>query len=130
MGPAMSLIEHLMPSAEHELGAFIGAISELFGADHAQRAADDWLAELERAELSSIDTVPEVILGFRAVTIAAAVRFAAWLNTHDGLPGRCMLDASDEIAEPTHDFAKPESVVPLRTPVRVDAASAKRRYTS
>ena len=100
----MSLTEHLMASAESELGAFISAVSELFGADHAQRAADDWLAELERAELDS--TLAQARREFRAVTIAAAVRFAGWLNTHGGFPARCALDRSDEIAEPTRDLAK------------------------
>jgi len=99
----MSLTEHLMASAERELGAFTSAVSELFGADHAQRAADDWLAELDRAEFNSIDSLPEARREFRAVTIAAAVRIADRLNAHDGLPGRCTLDASDEIAEPTRE---------------------------
>jgi RecB family exonuclease len=75
MKAAMNLTEHLMASAERELGAFISAVSELFSADHAQRAADDWLAELERAELDSMNTLAQARREFRAVTIAAAVRF-------------------------------------------------------
>jgi hypothetical protein len=43
-----------MASAERELGAFMGAVSEVFGAEHARRAADDWLDEFER-----MDTLPE-----------------------------------------------------------------------
>ena len=97
----MSLTEHLMASAESELGAFISAVSELFGADHAQRAAEDWLVELERAAFNSIDTLPEARRELRAVTIAAAVSLAGWVNAHEGT-----LDTSDETAEPTGDFAK------------------------
>ena len=82
----MSLTEHLMASAERELGAFISAVSELFGPDHAQRAADDWLGELERAEFSSMNTLTEARREFRAVTIAAAVRLAGCLNVHGGFP--------------------------------------------
>jgi len=95
-----------MTCAEHELGAFITAVSDSFGADHSRRAAEDWLAELERAEFNSIVTLPEARREFRAVTIAAAVRLAGWLNDHGGFPARCALDTSDEIAEPTRDFAK------------------------
>ena len=94
----MSLTEHLMASAESELGAFISAVSELFGADHAQRAAEDWLVELERAAFNSIDTLPEARRELRAVTIAAAVSLAGWVNAHEGT-----LDTSDEIAEPTRE---------------------------
>ena len=43
-----------MASAERELGAFMRAVSEMFGAEHARRAADDWLDEFER-----MDTLPE-----------------------------------------------------------------------
>jgi len=84
MKAAMSLTQHLMASAERELGSFIRAVSELFGADHAQRVAEDWLDELERAAFNSIDTLPEARREFRAVTIAAAVRLAAWLDAHGG----------------------------------------------
>jgi hypothetical protein len=43
----MSPTEHLMASAERELAAFMRAVSEMFGAEHARRAADDWLDELD-----------------------------------------------------------------------------------
>ena len=44
----MNLKEHLMASAERELGAFMTAVSELSGTEHVRRAAHDWLDELER----------------------------------------------------------------------------------
>ena len=98
----MNLKEHLMASAERELGAFMKAVSELFGTEHARRAADDWLDELER-----LDTLPETGRDFRAITIAAAVRLATWLNADGGQPERCALDtAADEVGEPIRKFIK------------------------
>jgi hypothetical protein len=96
----MNLKEHLMASAERELGAFMTAVSELFGTEHARRAADDWVDELER-----IDTLPETGRDFRAITIAAAARLATWLNADGGQPDRRAPDtAVDEVGEPIHEF--------------------------
>ena len=77
---AMSPREHLMASAERELGAFMSAVSGMFGAEHARRAADDWLDEFERME-----TLPETRSRFRSVTIAAAARLATSLNTNEAI---------------------------------------------
>jgi len=75
-----------MASAERELGAYMSAVSELFGTEHARRAADDWLDEFER-----MDTLPETRRDFRAITVAAAVRLAVWLKADGGHPARCAL---------------------------------------
>ena len=60
----------LLASAEKELFAFVAAVNELFDAEQARRAADDWMEELERtgwpSEAPAID--------WRWVTIAAAAR--------------------------------------------------------
>jgi hypothetical protein len=56
------------------LGAFLAAVTELFGADRARESAEDWLDELELQE-----TFP-VNLNWRPITIAAAVRLAHRLN--------------------------------------------------
>ena len=72
----MSPREHLMASAERELAAFMRAVSEIFGAEHARQAADDWLDEFER-----MDRLPEIRSHFGSVTIAAAACLAASLNT-------------------------------------------------
>ena len=77
----MSPREHVMASAERELGAFMRAVSEMFGAEHARRAADDWLDEFDR-----MDTLPETRRHFGSVTIAAAARLATSLN-RDGQSG-------------------------------------------
>jgi hypothetical protein len=38
----------LMAIAERELGAFIRAVTELFGPEQARLAAEDWVDELDR----------------------------------------------------------------------------------
>jgi hypothetical protein len=58
--------------AERELSSFINAVTELFGAEQAQVATEDWL---EEAEL--MDSAPRSISrDWRSVTIAAAARLA------------------------------------------------------
>ena len=62
----------LMTMAERELGAFISAVTELFGSEQAGLAAEDWLDELVLIEalpgLTSRD--------WRLITIAASARLA------------------------------------------------------
>jgi hypothetical protein len=61
-------------SAEWELGAFLAAVTELFGADQARHAAEDWLDELELQETFPVD------LNWRPITVGAAIRLAQRLN--------------------------------------------------
>lgn len=61
-------------SAERELGAFLAAVTELFGADQARHAAEDWLDELELQETFPVD------LNWRPVTVGAAIRLVQRLN--------------------------------------------------
>jgi hypothetical protein len=61
-------------SAEQELGAFLAAVTELFGPDRGRQAAKEWLDELELEE-----TFP-VNLSWRHITVAAAIRLALRLN--------------------------------------------------
>lgn len=57
---------------ESELSAFVNAVKEMFGSEHARRAAEDWLDESEL-----MDTPPRSISrDWRAVTIAASARLA------------------------------------------------------
>ena len=42
-----SICEEQMQMAEREFAAFISAVKELLGPDHAQLSAGDWLDELE-----------------------------------------------------------------------------------
>ena len=67
----------LMVIAERELGAFIGAVTELFGPEQARLAAEYWVDELELMEalpgLTSRD--------WGSVTVAASAQLARRLIT-------------------------------------------------
>ena len=69
----------LMAMAERELGAFIRAVTELFGSEQARLAAEDWLDELALMEalpgLTSRD--------WRSITIAASAPLANRVRTSD-----------------------------------------------
>ena len=68
---------YLMVIAERELGAFIRAVTELFGPEQALLAAEDWIAELEL-----MDALPgPTRRDWGLVTIAAAAQLARRLNT-------------------------------------------------
>jgi hypothetical protein len=66
----------LMTMAERELGAFISAVTDLFGSEQARLSAEDWLDELVLMEalpgLTSRDC--------RLFTIAASARLANRVN--------------------------------------------------
>jgi hypothetical protein len=68
-----------MTMAERELGAFIRAVTELFGFEQSRLAAEDWLDELALMEalpgLTSRD--------WRSITIAASARLANRVRTSD-----------------------------------------------
>ena len=66
----------LMTMAERELGAFISAVTELFGSEQARLAAEDWLDELVLME-----TLPGLTSrDWRLITIAASARLANRVN--------------------------------------------------
>ena len=66
----------LMTLAERELGAFISAVTELFGSEQARLAAEDWLDELV-----SMETLPGLTSrDWRLITIAASARLANRVN--------------------------------------------------
>src|SRR6266481_9054903 len=63
----------LMTMADRELGAFISAVTELFGPEQARLAAEDWLDELV-----SMETLPGLTSrDWRLITIAASARLLA-----------------------------------------------------
>jgi hypothetical protein len=62
--------------AEREFSAFISAVKELLGPDHAQLSAVDWLDGLELMDSHPGTTNRH----WRAVTIAASARHANRLN--------------------------------------------------
>ena len=67
----------LMVIAERELGAFIRAVTELFGPEQALLAAEDWIDELELMD----DLPAPTRRDWGSVTIAAAAQLARRLNT-------------------------------------------------
>jgi len=67
----------LMVIAEQELGAFIRAVTELFGPEQARLATEDWIDELEL-----MDTLPgPTRREWGSVTVAASIQLARRLNT-------------------------------------------------
>ena len=65
----------LISMAEHELGAFMSAVTELYGPGQARVAADDWIHTLESAG----EPFRFTTLEWRKITIAAASRLATRL---------------------------------------------------
>ena len=58
----------LLASAERELSAFVTAVNQSFDAEQGQKAAKNWIDELERTDWQSGASVND----WRKVTIAAA----------------------------------------------------------
>ena len=73
-----------MAIAERQLGAFIAAITALFGSEHATVSADNWIEEFVL-----VDNLPSSALDWRKIAIAASVRFTSRLNG-----GRCEATAT------------------------------------
>ena len=67
-----STCEDQIKMAEHELSAFILAVTELFGPEQARLSTEDWLDELELKDSSLRATSRD----WRAVTVAASARLA------------------------------------------------------
>ena len=66
----------LMSMAERELGAFISAVTELYGPEQATISAEDWLDELE-----SIGRIPgSTTREWQLITIAESARLARRLT--------------------------------------------------
>jgi hypothetical protein len=62
----------LIVTAERELGAFVRAVTDLFGAEQAELSAEEWVAALESWEAS----VDLGISDFRRITLKAAAGLA------------------------------------------------------
>jgi hypothetical protein len=72
----------LVRKAERELGAFISAVAELYGAEDARLSAIDWLDQFE-----SINNMPgSTSHDWRLVTIRATVRLVKRLRVKHPLP--------------------------------------------
>jgi DMSO/TMAO reductase YedYZ molybdopterin-dependent catalytic subunit len=78
----------LIVIAERELGAFISAVTELFGPEQARLAAEDWVDELELMDALTGPTRRD----WGSITVAASARLASRLNTDvDRAPARSVL---------------------------------------
>jgi hypothetical protein len=56
--------------------AFIRAVDKLFGAEQARQSALDWIAELERMDWPSGESIPD----WRRATVGASARLGALLS--------------------------------------------------
>jgi hypothetical protein len=61
--------------AERELSAFFNAVTQLFGSEQAERAAEDWLQELIK-----IDGLPATTREWRLITVKVSTRLPAGVN--------------------------------------------------
>ena len=64
-----------MTMAERELSAFFGAITQLFGSEQADLAAEEWLHEL-----IEIDSLPTSAREWRLITAKASTRVPRGVN--------------------------------------------------
>ena len=58
--------------AERELSAFFTAVTQVFGSEHAEFSAEDWLQEL-----LEIDSLPASAREWRLITAQVSTRLAA-----------------------------------------------------
>jgi hypothetical protein len=76
----VDIITGLLPGAEKELAAYVGAVQELLGSEQAGQSIEDWMEELQSTDWAN----PAAIADWRAITMAAAVRLASRVNVrHD-----------------------------------------------
>ena len=84
----------LMVIAERELGAFIRAVTELFGPEQARLAAEDWVDELEL-----MDALPgPTRCDWGSVTVAASAQLARRLNTAVDRPTPCAASTDTKVS--------------------------------
>ena len=61
--------------AERELSAFFNAVTQLFGSEQAERAAEDWLQELIK-----VDGLPATTREWRLITAKVTIRLPGGVN--------------------------------------------------
>ena len=91
----------LMKMAEQELAAFFNAVTELFGSEQAEIAAEDWLHELMAINDLQSNDVPASSRQWRQLTVKAAARLAR-LHTEIKQQGKAMgnLSSAGHLPEP------------------------------
>jgi len=71
----------LMTMAEQELTAFVGAVTDLFGSEQAEIAAEDWLHELTAVDIDPRNNdLPASTGQWRLLTLKVAARLASRAN--------------------------------------------------
>lgn len=75
--PDSATCADLMIMAEHELAAFLGAVTKLYGVEQARISAEVWLDELEAMPALP----PPASRDWRKVTVAALARLASAVPT-------------------------------------------------
>jgi len=71
--------QRLAQQAEREMAAFLGAVAEMFGREHTQRAAETWL----KVMCSMTWPNDNHQRFFSQVTIVAASQFSRWIVRND-----------------------------------------------
>ena len=66
-------IAPLLAAGERELSAFVAAVNELFGAEQARQAAENWMEELGWMDWSCENPATD----WRRITITAAARLVS-----------------------------------------------------
>jgi hypothetical protein len=84
----------LMVLAERELGAFIRAVTELFGPEHARLAAEDWVHELELMDALPGPTRRE----WGLVSVAVSAQLARRLHTGVDHPTACVVSTDTKVS--------------------------------
>jgi hypothetical protein len=67
----------LMTMAERELAAFVGAVTGLFGSEHAKASSEDWLHELMAI---NINDLPVSTRQWRLLSVKVSARLASRVN--------------------------------------------------
>lgn len=68
----------LVTLAEQEFAAFFGAVTKLFGSDHARVSAEDWLHEL-----LAVNVLPASAREWRLLTVKVVTRLARRVKATD-----------------------------------------------
>jgi|ERR1700678_693197 hypothetical protein len=79
-----SICRDLMTMAERELAAFFNAVTELFGSEQAEIAAEDWLNELMAININDVpieeNDLPASTRHWRLLTVKVLARLANRVN--------------------------------------------------
>jgi hypothetical protein len=77
--------------AERELGAFFGAVTELFGSEQAKISAADWIHEL-----MAVNVLPSSVRQWRLLTIKVLSRLASRIGVSSKSTASRTLAYSDQ----------------------------------